>query len=450
MVIFKRIIIFLQIGLFCFCTGSQEESVVKPSTASKNEDIIVKALLYMDWADLPTIFNSSYSDKRELLISHMEDKSATPLNILESKSDNDLAWGTFSYKFLYDYGYDSQMLTKLTIDDYRNKIIDLNYANKAGYSKDFKTLSTAKNLITAYGWWFTNNVSTKTIIEKLNKVDDGNPVFGLKDNKGTTMDVLRIIKADEEFKYLGVSHAMVSDAHFKLYLSGSNDLFTWTQITELGDKAHQGDIEKWGNGYVVVNEQDLTQGSNNIQVRFYNSYADLIKNNAKYDKSLLRSFAPTAEGTPDIQEIEGTSPDQSYILIGFHYYENIIHDQQAFGILNNFNSWKAWIDVVTNHNVQDMGFMGNIGARNGFKIKEEYVTLEAQIASHDWSSWRILFGNGAFYHQLNQQTPLAATSFANPGISQLDLNNFVVTNFLPSQGNKPSESGELLYTFQTN
>lgn len=262
------------------------------------------------------------------------------------------------------------------------------------------------------------------------------------------MDVLRIVKADEVYTYLGVYHSMVSTNQFKLFLAGSNDLINWTFIAELGDRAHQGDIEKWGNGYLVANEQDPIQGSNNVQIRYYSSYTNLIANNPSNSKSISRSFSSFAEGTPDIRKVEGSRPSSSNIVIGYHFYENGIRDQQAIGILSNFSEWRTWLDVISNYNIQQMGFKGNIGARSGFNHLGNYTLQEAQIISGDWSSWRILFGDGAFYYTLQPKTPSGSSSFANPGIAPIGNNAFAVTSFMPSQGNKNGEIGELLFTVQ--
>ena len=444
----KIVLLFSFLLIIFSCSRENSGHNIPKKPLIKNEDIVVKTLHYMDWMPLPELMSTSYSEKRNSLISNLERISASPTDELNLMSDNDLCWSILSYKFLFDYGFTTNELSSKTLKDVNSIIIDLNNTNTGRAKKELESKSIAVNLNIAYGWWFTKNPHTNNIINNLNSIENGNPIFALKDNRGITMDVLRIVKADEEFMYLGVSHSMVEDGRFKLNLSGSNDLKKWIYITELGDRAHQGDIKKWGNGYLVANEQDIVQGSNNIQIRYYDSYDDLIINNSSNNKSIARSFAPTAEGTPDIQKIEGNSPSDSYILIGFHYYENIIHDQQAFGILRNFNDWKAWIDVVSNYNIQQMGFKGNIGARSSFNMDGDKILIEAQITSHDWSSWRILFGNGAFYHQLNPKTANGSKSFANPGIVQLDQNRFVVTNFMPSEGNNILETGQLLYSFQ--
>lgn len=440
-----RIVIFSFLIFTSSCLKETDRIDPEITSLIKNENILVKTLLFMDWCSLSSIMSSSYQEKRTLLITKLDEKCATSLNAFQSMNDSDLCWGVMTYRFLLDYGYETERLSSMTLDDYRNSLIELNVVNNGNSRKEYETMNIAKNLRIAYHWWFATNTKTKSIIEHLNNVTAGNPVYGLKDNQGTTMDVLRITKADEVYAYLGVSHAMVSEGQFKLYLSGSNDLIHWMRIAELGDRSHQGDIEKWGSGYLIANEEDVIQGSNNIRIRYFSSYNDLSLNIPSFDKSIPRTLAPTAEGTPDIQQIEGGTPDNSHILIGFHYYENNVHDQQAFGILKDFSDWKTWIDVLSNQQIQEMGFLGNIGSRNSFNFKGNYVLLEAQLTQHDWSSWRILLGNGAFYYPLKLKTTLGSTSFANPGITPIGNNSFAITSFMPSQGNKIGETGELLY-----
>ena len=93
-----------------------------------------------------------------------------------------------------------------------------------------------------------------------------------------------------------------------------------------------------------------------------------------------------------------------------------------------------------------MGFNGNIGARASFKsYGKKLVIQEAQLEKYSFSKWRLLIGDGAFYTQLNLKTPKGATSFANPGIIEIEEEEFVVSTFLPSEGNRNKESGQLLY-----
>lgn len=426
--------------------GGSQEPVVR---FTPDEDIMVKTLLFTEWSSVSAIMSMHYADFRSTLIARLAERSKNSPASLEAMSDVDLSWGAMMHKFLLDAGaYSATQLSGMTLADCRNALIELNAAKTGSPLSQFHGNNNARNLNAAYGWWFVQNSTTKQLIDKLNNVAGNTPAFDLKDSRGSGMDVLRIVRADEAYTYLGVYHSMVSSNRFKLFLAGSNDLKTWTYLAELGDRAHQGDIEKWGSGYLVANEQDTVAGSNNVQIRYYASYANLLANNPSYKRSFVRSFAPTAEGTPDIRKLEGSGPADSYILIGFHYYENTVRDQQAFGILKNFSEWRTWRDEVSNFNIKEMGYWGNIGARSGFTRSGSYVLQEAQLVSGDWSSWRFLFGNGAFYYTLHPATALGSTSFANPGIAPIGPDKFAVTSFMPTQGNQAGERGELLYTVQ--
>lgn len=420
-----------------------------PTTVEKirNENMLVKTLLYTEGFPISKIISSTYVDLRNFVISNLKETISQSESSLQNFNDSDLCWTVIMLRFIVESGIrNEEQLRNMTLDDCKKVLIQENTKNTSYSSNYYESKSIAENIIIAYEWWFKKNSSIRILIDKLNNIAENDPIHKLKDNRNISMDVLRIVKANEDFVYLGVSHYMVSDGEFKLSLSGSNDLKNWTFISDIGNRAHQGDIEKWGDGYLIVNEQDLVQGSNNIQVRFFSSYKDLKNNNPSYDKSIKRTFAPSAEGTPDIRRIEGKSPAESYILIGFHYYEDMIKDQLAFGILKNFNEWKAWKDIISNHNIAQMDFDGNIGGRDYFNYSNStYVLQEAQINRGDWGAWRLLIGNGIFYHTLQPVTFHNSTSFANPGILSIGQNRLAVTCFMHGAGNKPEETGELLY-----
>ena len=440
-------LLLLLVLFFSYC-GNDAENVPIPINKIKNENMLVKALLYNDWMTVSSLHSGPYDNLRNTVIHHLDTKTNSPLSSLQAMDDNHLSWAALMYKFLLESTIcTAQQLLTMTLDDCRNTLIIANVNNTTNSTAYCQSKNNADNLRMAYQWWFKNNLSTRTIISKLNDVAGSNPIYNIKDHMNRGMDVLRMVKADENYTYLGVYHQIVSGTtNFKLYLSGSNDLQHWTSITELGDRSHQGDIEKWGSGYIIANEQDIVHGSNNIRVRYYASYANLVSNNPSFDKTIDRLFAPTAEGTPDIRKIEGSSPANSYIVIGFHYFENRAKDQLAFGILKNFTEWKAWKDVISNQNIQKMGYNGNIGGRDYFKYSNsDYVLQEAQITSGDWGGWRLLLGNGVFYYTLRPITWLNSTSFANPGVLSFGQSKLAVTSFMHSAGNKPEEVGELIY-----
>ncbi|RIA09305.1 hypothetical protein OE09_1134 [Flavobacteriaceae bacterium MAR_2010_72] len=412
-----------------------------------NEGLVVKTLLQNNWLGISDIANSTYSQLREALVTGISKRMATSETALIKLSDNQLSSIALAYRFLLESKTKSEEALKLMpFQDLKQAIVNCNTAHTTYSVSNLKHFSLDENLKIAYQWWLPKKHAR--LIAQINKVDAQNAYYKLKDDTNKIIEVLRVVQANEiEYKYLGVYHRMVGRNHFILFLAGSNDLKTWNFITELGDRSHQGDIKKWGSGYLLVNEEDKKEGSNNIRVRFYASYHDLCKNRPKYSKALARNFSKYAEGTPDIRKIEGDSPNNSTILLGFHYFNNGDVDYQAMGILKDFSHWKAWKDEISNKNIIDMGFKGNIGARSAFTVTgSDFVLLEAQGRKRDFSSWRLLLGDGAFYTTLNLKTPKNASSFANPGVSKIADNELAITTFLPTEGNSGGENGQLLYT----
>ena len=443
----KYLQLFILLSMFSCCSGSEVDEATTTKPKKNNPHIIASTILYTNWIPISNLASSSSVDLRFSLIDKLSALVKDTPAELDSLDDDNLSWSIILYKFLEDAKIKTtEQLLNTSLDDALKIIIAENARNTEKTESFFQSLDIKNNLHEAYEWWFRDSPKTKNIIENLNNITDSNPIYNLRDNKNNGMDVLRIIKADEEYKYLGVYHQLQSNtSNFKLYLAGSNDLEDWIQITELGERSHQGDIEKWNNGYIVANEQDIEHGSNNIRVRYYKSYSDLVINNAKNDLTIERKFAPTAEGTPDIRKITGNTPEDSHIVIGFHYYENITKDQLAFGVLKNFSEWSAWKDVISNYNINKMGYKGNIGGRKTFDYYGINFIQEAQITSNDWGGWRLLYGNGAFYYTLNPSTELHSTSFANPGVAKMGDNEFVVTSYMHSDGNHKDERQELLY-----
>lgn len=416
-----------------------------------NENLIVKTLLHNKWLDIASIHNSSYKQLRKALISEIAKRLTTSPENLIQLSDAKLSSIGLTYRFLLDAEIKTtEELNSMSFQGLKQSVIRNNATNSAYTISSLKLFSWEKNLRIAHQWSFPKKNSG--LISKINRVDAKTSFYKLKDNTNKKIEVLRIVQVNEtDYKYLGVYHRMVGRNHFKLFLAGSNDSKNWDFITNLGERSHQGAIKKWGKGYLLVNEEDIKEGSNNIRVRFYQSYHDLCMNKSIYSKAIPRKFSKYAEGTPDIREIIGESPHDSYILLGFHYYNNGDVDYQAMGILKNFSHWRAWKDEVSNNNILKMGYKGNIGARSAFMAYgKNYVILEAQYRKKDFSSWQLLLGDGAFYTLLNLKTSENASSFANPGVCTTTDNNIIVTTFLPTEGNSANEKGQLLYVIKIN
>ena len=324
--------------------------------SKRNEAILVKTLLLNDWLNISEIHKSSYKQIRNKVIIEIENRTNVSKQNLFKLSDDDLSTIALTYRFFLASKLKFiDSLKLMSQQDLKSELIQINKEHTSYSISKLENFSTYKNLKIAYKWWLP--IENESLITKINQLNIAKANFKVKDNHKRNTEVLRIVKADEtDFKFLGVYHSMTSKNHFKLYVAGSNDLKTWTRITSLGDRSHQGDIKKWGNGYLLVNEEDKKEGANNIKVRFYESYKTLCTNQPINNLSLNRSFSRYAEGTPDIREIHGKTPEDSHLLLGFHYFNKGDIDYQAIGILKDFKHWKAWKNDIANKNIIEMGF----------------------------------------------------------------------------------------------
>ncbi|MCL6220975.1 hypothetical protein [Zunongwangia pacifica] len=377
-----------------FAASSRQEKI----SSTNNEEILIPAILNTQWRDFNSIVDMSDDDIRNTLIVELNIKTSESISDLQAMSNLELS----NYSLLYTLLKKASIrkpseLRHMSFEELRNTIIVENAKYLQNQNKrDLKKLPTEKLVQLGYSWYLP--IEYNSLINysdgKLSKIISPYK-FKLKDNKGKSMDVLKIVKTNEtsnnHFKYLGVYHIGTSNDNYNLQLAGSNDLFNWIHIIELDHDAHQGDIIKWGEGYLIAYEEDKQQGNNNIALKYYNNYCSLVSNMSIYSKSIqtsINSFG--VEGTPDIRGVSGTSPTNGNIQIGFHYYDGNI-DRLAMGILRNGNYWKAWKDALSEYNLREMNFKGNIGSRKSFRYGETDLTLqEARLIKGDWSTWKIM------------------------------------------------------------
>ena len=238
---------------------------------NQNESLLVKTLMLNDWLSISKIHKGSYDVFFNSLVSEIADRTAISKNKLLKLPDEELSSIALTYRFLLESKMKSiGALKSMSQQDLLQILIKINTERTTKTNSELEFLSMDKNLRFAYQWWLP--LKNASLISQINEIDVNNHHFQVKDNHGFATEVLRIVKADEaDFKYLGVYHSMISKNHFELYLAGSNDLKSWMRITNLGNRSHQGHIKKWGTGYVLVNEEDKVEGSNNIRVRYYGS-----------------------------------------------------------------------------------------------------------------------------------------------------------------------------------
>ena len=422
---------------------SYSELKLNETTDLKSEkDLLISILIHSKWSDFNSIIKLSTADLRAILISELNIRTNENINILSSNTNIELSTFCLVYTFLKTAAIRTEnKLQEMFLIDLRNTLIIENEKHLNKNINTLQALTTKKLVQLGYSWYLPktyNNFINFNFSQRSTKPSRSK--FKLKDDLRRRMNVIKIVKTNEscphKYPYLGLYHVRVSEDNFNLQLAGSNDLFNWNFITEIDKNAHQGDIVKWNDGYLVAYEEDKIQGANNIALKYYTDYDSLISNHSTYDKHLNTSIHRFGvEGTPDIRNFSGESPTNGNIQIGFHYYDGTI-DKLAMGVLQNGETWTTWKDTLSEINLRDMNFKGNIGSRKGFQYQDELLTLqEARLVKGDWSTWKIMLGLNGYYTEVLISTPKGSKSFANPSITEIDTNKYAISLFLPTEGN---------------
>jgi hypothetical protein len=280
-------------------------------------------------------------------------------------------------------------------------------------------------------------------------------VYGLRDNNGRGMDCLKVFQpgGDDHGSVFGVYHYRKGGV-FSVHLARSANLVDWTHITPLDKHASQATIWQCDNGaYLLAYEKDAPNGCW-IRLRFYKDRARLLKGEHERQFDIPRTLAPTAEGTPSFEHVnlKNNKLDESEIRIRFHYYKDMERDQLAHGTLTDFRSWKSAASDRINAELARRKWLGNLGDRDRFTWGGQVFYLqEVQHKPGDWTSWRVFLcdGEGMPVRKLSIRTRSGSTAFANPNATWITDSKgrrvLVVTMFLPSEGNAPTEAGSLLY-----
>lgn len=420
--------------------------------------LMLNALVGAGWKTPSQLAEMSTNDWRNTLIVELANRTADVEGSINQKLDEQLAYHALICHWLYTAEIRTEeQLKTMSLEDQRNTVIVESQNRSAGGGGGMDQKSNWELLTIAYQWWLP--IALGPLIDSMNHIDTANTkAFGLKDNEGNSMDCLKILKMSEA-SYLGIYHTNRGDGRFDLHIGESNgDLSTWNKIVQIGSRSHQGEIQKMGNGFVVLNEEsDLSIERNHIRVRYYNDRESLFRNEPSHDVPLERKFSEDLEngtnnGTPSIISIEGDSPENSSIFMGFHYYKDLQVDRQAYGVLKNFDGseWTAWKNEIANRSVKALGFAGNIGGRQMFEWDDRKLTvLEARV-NNDWNTWMLLVGNGMFFTKLRPQTLCGASAFANPGVAKVSDHKYVATCFIPNEAAGRCAANEMLYTFEVS
>jgi hypothetical protein len=265
--------------------------------------------------------------------------------------------------------------------------------------------------------------------------------YGEHDDRGHELDGLAILPAPDG-GFLGVSHWWSEpDQRFRLGLSTSDDLLSWTWRAELAGQASMPAIAQASDGgYVVAWEQEP---DNHLAFAFYRSWDDLLTARPSKTFEAEQRLSDCAEGTPNLIAASSVA-----VEFGFHYYADCDLDREAHGTMD-WRDWSAAARPELDAMILAHGVKGGIGDRDTLRFRgRDLMLIEAMSVRDDWSTWKVYLVDEA------QATPLAfatdggSRAFTNPTAEIVELNGqptLVVSLFVPQEGAAPGETGSLVY-----
>ena len=268
----------------------------KSSDLKADRDLLISIILHSKWIDFNSIIEMSNNELKEFLKTELSKRTKETDYDLNSKTNLELSSFCLLYTFLKTAVIRTEReLKDMSFVELRNSLIIENTENLDLNISTLQTLTTKKLIQLGYSWYLPKTYKSLINFDILgNSASIVRSKFKLKDDLERPMSVIKIVKTNEDmpngFLYLGVYHVTISKDNFNLQLAGSNDLFNWSFITEIDQNAHQGDIVKWNDGYLIAYEEDKIQGANNIALKYYANYDHLISNHSTFEKHLNTSI----------------------------------------------------------------------------------------------------------------------------------------------------------------
>ncbi len=268
--------------------------------------------------------------------------------------------------------------------------------------------------------------------------------YGVTDDRGQVLDAVKIISASETGGFIGVYHTFREAAGtFDVHLATSSNLLDWTWRVRLADQASQPTIKPASDGgYVVAWEQEPP---NHLRFAYYPTWTDLLAGAAQKTLDAPLSLSTCAEGTPNLY-----SASRTFLDVGFHFYDDCDLDRQAHGT-TDWTAWAAAERPSLEQSVRTLGVMGGVGDRDIISFRGfDFTLIEGQVIKGDWSTWRVFLYDDATGEadQLDIRTEAGSTAFTNPTVERIEIGGqmaIVVTLFVPSEGARGGEAGQLIY-----
>lgn len=288
-------------------------------------------------------------------------------------------------------------------------------------------------------------------------------IYGVKDNLNNSMDGLKIIQNPTDNTYIGVYHTLVG-SQFNVKLATSTNLLAWTYIRDIETDTSQPIIIAAPDKSLVIAFEKHTNGGH-LKFYHYSNVTNLLNGTINKTYETIRTISNCNEGTPNIYSVTfATNPpdiNNSVIDVGFHYQRNKSGggcdvDRQARGVLTNFGSWSAYIEIDINNAIEPLIHVDrSIGDRDNISYEGKIFTLheaDGGPGTTNFNGWRLFLYDHTSKTaiKLNMNTPYGGNAFANPTLTIIkdpsDPNKqvLVVTLFVPSE-NGLDPAGTLIY-----
>ena len=155
--------------------------------------------------------------------------------------------------------------------------------------------------------------------------------YGATDDRGHTMDTVKIIQVEETGEFVGVYHSWRDDPGvFEVHLATSTDLLTWAWQAMLKSEASQPTIRAaQDGGYVTAWETSRLAGDPSPPAfAYYPTWEALLAAEPSKTFEAELSLSPCCEGTPNLYSASSVAAD-----VGIHYYDDYVVDREARGTM---------------------------------------------------------------------------------------------------------------------
>jgi hypothetical protein len=266
--------------------------------------------------------------------------------------------------------------------------------------------------------------------------------YAVRDDKDHELDGLAILPAPDG-GFVGVSHWWnVALGEFRVGLSTSHDLLTWTWQADLARQASMPAIlPATDGGYVVGWEQEP---DNHLAFAWYPSWDDLLAARPSKTFEAEQQLSDCAEGTPNLLAASSTS-----VSFGFHYFSDCDLDREARGTMD-WSTWTASKRPELDAAILANGVRGGIGDRDVIAFRgREFMVVEAMSVRDDWTTWKVyLVDESLAAEPLSFATDAGSRAFTNPTATIVEFRGrptLVVTLFVPQEGARGGEAGSLVF-----